>query len=434
MAIIRAPYPSIVEDVHGQSVISIDHLGAGIVNFINRAGQVVATLETEYHPGHNVKAIRRIGSYFTDFRDVLIKDWYRPNTPIIKMTNPSSLPTAEASTIAWNPDGRYVAIGFAASPWFHVYKRQLVAGTFAKIANPANLLADAATGLGWSQDGKYLFAMSASSYHAYYLDASDVLSLSYSGTGFLTPIGPRNEPKKFRVTRDGNHMVLLYNGSPWIDAFVRDLPYTGVFNRLTTSLTASTFLDDAAWTQDSKYLAIGSVANSPFLKIYKRTGNAFVELNVPISSPVRSVAFSLDDGFLAVGLFGSPFLQIYKRDQDQFTKIAEVTAESGGYPTGQVFAVDWSPDGKYITTAHFNSPYTTTYKLGYIYSYILTKLPNPAVLPGSDSNDVRFAPDGKHAALAHANSPFLTIYKSTMGPVSGPAERIDPNAPVIVKS
>jgi lipopolysaccharide export system protein LptC len=65
---------------------------------------------------------------------------------------------------------------------------------------------------------------------------------------------------------------------------------------------------------------------SPFITIYKRSGDTFTKLANPATLPASTgngVAFSSDDTYMAVAHSTSPFITIYKRSGDTFTKLAD---------------------------------------------------------------------------------------------------------------
>ena len=72
----------------------------------------------------------------------------------------------------------------------------------------------------------------------------------------------------------------------------------------------------------------------------------------------RGVAFSADGVYMSVAHDVSPFLTIYKRSGDVFTKLTNPTI----LPTGTGQGVAFSTDGVYMSVAHDVSPFVTIYK------------------------------------------------------------------------
>jgi hypothetical protein len=88
---------------------------------------------------------------------------------------------------------------------------------------------------------------------------------------------------------------------------------------------------------------------------------------------------------MAVAHGVSPYLTIYKRSGDTFTKLANPAA----LPAGNGYGVAFSADGNYMAVAHGVSPYLTIYKRS---GDTFTKLANPATLPPNTGRGVAFYP------------------------------------------
>lgn len=109
-------------------------------------------------------------------------------------------------------------------------------------------------------------------------------------------------------------------------------------------------------SSDGVYFAVAS-NTSPFLTIYKRTGETLVALPTPYVIPnaiARGCSFSPDGTYLAVRwsfnniLTNDPSLTIYKRAGDVFTKLPDPV----NVAYGNVFtSVKFSPDGLHLITA-----------------------------------------------------------------------------------
>ncbi len=162
----------------------------------------------------------------------------------------------------------------------------------------------------------------------------------------------------------------------------------------------------SAFSPDNVYFAAGD-SNSPYIQIYKRSGDTFTKLANPTSLPsanVNGVSFSPDGMYLAAGHSGSPYITIYKRSGDTFTKLTNPGTLPPNTPNGTAF----SPDGAYLSVTHADSPYVTIYKRS---GDTFTKLPNPALLPPDTATASAFSPDGIYFTVTHLTAPYITIYK-----------------------
>jgi hypothetical protein len=108
---------------------------------------------------------------------------------------------------------------------------------------------------------------------------------------------------------------------------------------------------------------------------------------------------------MSVAHNNSPYITIYKRSGDTFTKLANPAV----LPTSAGYGVAFSPDGVYMSVVHSTTPFVTVYRRS---GDTFTKLTNPASLPSGDSRAVAFSPDGVYMSIAMDVSPYIAIYKS----------------------
>jgi len=156
----------------------------------------------------------------------------------------------------------------------------------------------------------------------------------------------------------------------------------------------------------STYLAVGMEA-SPYIHIYKRSGDTFTKLTNPVVLPTsgfRDLDFSPDGTYLAGGCTNSPYIYIYKRSGDTFTKLSNPST----LPTGYVYGVSFSYDNTYLAVAHEDSPYVTIYKRD---GDTFTKLANPTTLPTGNGVIAKFSNYATYLSITHYTSPYKTIYK-----------------------
>ena len=71
----------------------------------------------------------------------------------------------------------------------------------------------------------------------------------------------------------------------------------------------------------------------------------------------RGCAFDPTGTYLAVAHNNSPYITIYKRSGDTFTKLADPST----LPTDTGWGCAFDPTGTYLAVAHNNSPYITFY-------------------------------------------------------------------------
>lgn len=202
----------------------------------------------------------------------------------------------------------------------------------------------------------------------------------------------------------GEKLQLIYKGSGLypIDPFVKlsdpvDLPAgTG---------------SGVAFSDDGVYMAV-ACGSTPFIHIYKRAGDVFVELpepdDLPIGSYAYGVSFSHNGVYLAVVSNGTPFNIIYKRTAgtDTFVKLTD----PGTLPAGIGRGVAFSEDSKRMVVGHDSTPYATIYNIsGDVFTAITTPFDSG---PNSSCQAVAFSPDGVYLAVL-AGPDYLMVYRRT---------------------
>jgi len=254
----------------------------------------------------------------------------------------------------------------------------------------------------------------------------------------------------FMKMKPGDRTILSYKGS----GYSRIEPPVKLADPATLP-TGTSY--DVAYSPNKKYLAV-AIAASPYIHIYKISGETYTKLADPGTLPPGNaigVSFSSDGNYLAVAHTASPYITIYRIDNvtDTFTKIADpgslpgvsaqgccfsadstmlaVTSSGSPYitvytintstdtftkltnpgtlPTGAAWGCSFSPDGLYLAVAHAVTPFVTIYKIDG--TPALTKITNPGSLPAAQGYRCSFSPNGLYLAVAHTTTPFVTVYK-----------------------
>jgi hypothetical protein len=230
-----------------------------------------------------------------------------------------------------------------------------------------------------------------------------------SGTIFGTATSP-----------DGTYVAYAQSASPYVVIFKR----TGdTFTKLADPATLPAGLSaSAAFSNDGTYLVIGHDV-SPFITIYKRSGDTFTKLTNPATLPVdkvNSASFSGDDIYLAlsattVSIGQSPTI-VYKRSGDTFTKLTDPPLPEDNYScTGDCGKeVSFSSDGIYLAAASAYTPSITIYKRSGD-SFSRLNPPDYPVLPDNTfdtiADTVCLSQDATYLGVGHNSSPFITVYK-----------------------
>ena len=72
----------------------------------------------------------------------------------VKLANPISPPSGAGNGCSFSPNGTYLAVAYASSPFITIYKRS--GDTFTKLADPSTLPVGIAGDCAFSSDGTYL--------------------------------------------------------------------------------------------------------------------------------------------------------------------------------------------------------------------------------------------------------------------------------------
>jgi len=200
------------------------------------------------------------------------------------------------------------------------------------------------------------------------------------------------------------YMAVAHDTSPYITIYKRS---GDVFTKLADPADLPAGAGRGfSFSANGVYMAVAHYT-SPYITIYKRSGDTFTKLADPASLPTGNgqlCAFSSDDTYLAVSYTTSPYITIYKRSGDTFTKLADPAS----LPASTGYACAFSSDDTYLAVAHPTSPYITIYKRS---GDTFTKLADPASLPTGNGYACAFSSDGTYLAVGHSTSPYITIYK-----------------------
>lgn len=210
---------------------------------------------------------------------------------------------------------------------------------------------------------------------------------------------PAGSTKSSAFSSDGTYLAMTGGTSPFIYIYKRS---GDVFTKLADPATLPPSGPQAvAFDATDTYLCVTTTAASPNITIYKRSGDTFTKLADPVGAP-GSVAyygatFSPDSTYLALATNTSPFIYIYKRSGDVFTKLADpATLPPGAVNTSYPGCIAFDGTSTYLSIVTSTSPYITIYKRS---GDVFTKLADPATLPAGQTYSCAFSPDGVYFAV-----------------------------------
>lgn len=272
---------------------------------------------------------------------------------------PSTTPAGTANGIAFSPDGNWVAMAVAASPFIEVYAWSKASGFGAKVSDPVTLPAGAAQDVAWSPDGAYVgVAHTTTPFVSVYpfsggalgakvsnpgtLPAANALGIAWSPDGAYVGIGHNTTPfvsvypwsagfgskvanpsslptvsmGKLRWSPSGAYL-LGKNSSSAIGVYAWS---AGFGSQFTQNLGTSSCW---GWSSDGNYVL---AVNLNVAQAYPFSGAGFGALasSVSLGNTARSIAQDAAGKYVAIGINNQPYILVYNWTPGNFgSKLAD---------------------------------------------------------------------------------------------------------------
>lgn len=315
----------------------------------------------------------------------------------------SQASAATANTMAFHPNGAFVAAALNASPYVAVWNFS-DSGYGSKLSDPATLPAGSAFGVAWHPNGNWLaVAHSTSPYITVYAfdKVGAAIGAKVSNPASL-PSGANGRCVTF--SPDGNYLAVGNNSgtAAAVEVYAFNSSTGAIGAKVSNPGTAITGLPNGlTWSQSGAYLAVAH-DTSPFITVYPWSAGFGTKLSDPGTLPTsngRSIAWRGDD-LLILGEASSPYIHAWAFSSAGFgTK----WSNPGALPAGSLTAVAITPLGNYVVAAGTTSPYLTSYPLGA--TAFGTKLSDPGSTPGAAAYGVAARPGaGTLYIVAGANN------------------------------
>ncbi len=357
------------------------------------------------------------------------------------VTSTNQVTSADSTnSIAWSPDGQYLAAGqnttgLPAQMVLYRFDRtlgELVPVTIISIGNSGNNGSGfGISSVAWSPDGEYLaiggFNLSAPTTQALYIYKFDGSTETFTEIIALTPsgVGDIDIVSMASWSPDGKYLAV---GVAITFSATGPVLFVYRFDKVAQTLTLVASAKDAAagdevntlhWSPDGKYVAIGGrLATGVPLVIYSFNESTELLTEVDSASPdgitgpiaiVDSVAWSPDGQFLAVGVDDSSqvlahqlFIYTFSRTTQTLTQV-EAIRPSAISDTNVVITLSWSPDSNYLAIGGVMDSDNDVFL--YKFNHATLKLTEvDSVNPGdglaNSINSVRWSPDGGYLGVS----------------------------------
>ncbi len=288
--------------------------GTALTKLVGGGGQFSSTLPTgnasclAWSPNGEFLAV---GHAFST-RSLSI--YQRAGATFTKLTDGASWPPAEVFSVAWSPNGQFLACAHATTPFISVYSRASV--TFTKLTNPSTMPTATGRAVAFTPGGTRIWFLQASTgliselvEYAYTTTAIGTQT-STSGSGAFTPgtycaISIHPDSNSLAVTAGeaaGTVQIYTRSGSTW------------TLNQTLAAGSGATTANKCVHSLNGKYLAVGSSANDR-VYVYEIDGTTYTPLTVLPSIPAGAVYgldFTQDCEMLAFGSAVSPFGVVYQ--------------------------------------------------------------------------------------------------------------------------
>lgn len=301
----------------------------------------------------------------------------------------------------------YLAVAHTGSPYVTIYA--VDGDTRTKITDPSSLPSAQGRGAAFSPDGTYLAVTSSSpTYLAIYKRSGDVFTKLTGGDG--PDVQPEGDSWVADWSPDGTYLAIGHGGSSYISVYKRS---GDTFTRLARPATLPTaVVSGVRWSPSGDHLAVAD-AGSSLLRLYKRTGDALAQVDTESagSNPL-GIGWSPSGTYVTCSSYTSPDWYAWSLSGDTLTPITGLPVLAGN---GQ--DTDWDPTETYVAVAHYTTPFMSVFKRS---GTTFTKISDPASLPSgaignATGGGIRWSPDGLHVSKGSSTTPYLETWSFDSG-------------------
>jgi WD40 repeat protein len=325
---------------------------------------------------------------------------------LVKLAAPADPPTGAVRSVAYSPNGSYLASFCTVTPFIHVYSVNSSTGVLTKLTQPTLLppspLSAGSRAISFSPDGTQLALTYPN--NSPYLHVYDVSGTSVSKRTLSIATPPPAGGVCLAYSPSGGHVVIGHQNTPFMSIYsISGSTYTKLAN---PSLLPASAVVDATYSPDGALLAVLHSGATPYLTVYSVSGTTYTKLTNPATLPsagATGLAFSPDGATLAITYSVAPYVMFYAvsgTTLTAFTVTAVGTINDGD-------RVRYSPDGTKLVVAHVSSPYFATWSVAG--SAYVGQLDPP--VPTGVVSGLAFSPDSQFLTVGCNTTPFLVTYR-----------------------
>lgn len=205
---------------------------------------------------------------------------------------------------------------------------------------------------------------------------------------------------------NGRYMLVTHSTTPFITIYDWNTGSPVKISNPSGLPSASNSTAKPVWSPNGRYMVVANANTSPYLYFYDWNSGSPVRLSNPATLPtgqIYEMEFSPDGRYLAVAHDASPFITFYDLNSGSPVKVSDPAA----LPPNDAETVGWSPDGRYLVVGHQASPYITIYDWN---TGSPVKISNPSSLPVGTVYDLEWSPDGRYLVVSQSSTPYFSVY------------------------
>lgn len=265
--------------------------------------------------------------------------------------------SAYAYHMKYAPNNTYFVWSSNSSSYLHLYDSEPLSGAMSNLGI-TGVVSTPHYNIAWYPDSTYyIVGISASPYMKKYLVSGGASSETVGGTA------PASACLGVAFSPDGSYFAASFNSSPYLRVWnVVDPTDMSTWTDVTLGASLSgTGTSALAFSPDGSELVAGVGSTSPYFERYDTS--TWAKKSNPASLPGTAVwgaVYSNDGSLLCLATAGAGTERLVVYDRSDMSKVTI----TGGQPAGgEAYAIDITPDDKYLAIGHNSGGYVTIYNV-----------------------------------------------------------------------